>query len=509
MKRFLLLATILITSQLSAQNLQFQWVKSWPFAIDMRTCDSEDNIYLAGKVFDTLQYGGYTLINHDIGQFDIYIAKLDSSFNLIWLKQIAGSTAENVTGLNVDSQDNLVVSVIFKSSAVVESDSIFASTFFHRPLLVKYAPDGSLIYYTTPVYSNTSCLHLFNTVIDKQDDIIIHGEKSGELIFSDSSTLAADTNLYFLEKLDADGNKLWAQSTPYEFSKLATGPSGNIVALASEGIFKYLSSGAFYYQKVFPYGVFDIAIDSLENIYLTGQFDSAFVLEGVPYAPSGHYNGILQKTNPDGDNIWVNLLIAENVFPYGVAVNDNRLTLAGRFSRTLHIGNDSLVGMLQGNYMFSLFVAGFDLSGSLLFNNLITSNNSMQGGYIFANDAIYLNGITDDTTWFDQYMYVPANASYTEEYIAKIHGITQGIEQVSATDIAVYPNPCSDFVAISLPNISQHTVAEFVNTEGRILKKVEIENAREIIDIRFLNPGIYFIRIADPEFSSVHRILKI
>jgi len=509
MKRFLLLATILITSQLSAQNLQFQWVKSWPFAIDMRTCDSEDNIYLAGKVFDTLQYGGYTLINHDIGQFDIYIAKLDSSFNLIWLKQIAGSTAENVTGLNVDSQDNLVVSVIFKSSAVVESDSIFASTFFHRPLLVKYAPDGSLIYYATPVYSNTSCLHLFNTVIDKQDDIIIHGEKSGELIFSDSSTLAADTNLYFLEKLDADGNKLWAQSTPYEFSKLATGPSGNIVALASEGIFKYLSSGAFYYQKVFPYGVFDIAIDSLENIYLTGQFDSAFVLEGVPYAPSGHYNGILQKTNPDGDNIWVNLLIAENVFPYGVAVNDNRLTLAGRFSRTLHIGNDSLVGMLQGNYMFSLFVAGFDLSGSLLFNNLITSNNSMQGGYIFANDAIYLNGITDDTTWFDQYMYVPANASYTEEYIAKIHGITQGIEQVSATDIAVYPNPCSDFVEISLPNTSQHTFAEIVNTEGRILKKVQIENVREIIDIRFLNSGIYFIRIADPEFSSVHRIFKI
>ena len=509
MKRFLLLATILITSQLSAQNLQFQWVKSWPFAIDMRTCDSEDNIYLAGRVFDTLQYGGYTLINHDIGQGDVYIAKFDSSFNLIWLKQIAGSTDENVTGLNVDSQDNLVVSVIFKSSAVVESDSIFASTFFHRPLLVKYAPDGSLIYYTTPVYSNTSCLHLFNTVIDKQDNIIIHGEKSGELIFSDSSTLAADTNLYFLEKLDADGNKLWAQSTPYEFSKLTTGPSGNIVALASEGIFKYLSSGAFYYQKVFPYGVFDIAIDSLENIYLTGQFDSAFVLEGVPYAPSGHYNGILQKTNPDGDNIWVNLLIAENVFPYGVAVNDNRLTLAGRFSRTLHIGNDSLVGMLQGNYMFSLFVAGFDLSGSLLFNNLITSNNSMQRGYIFANDAIYLNGITDDTTWFDQYMYVPANVTYTEEYIAKIHGITQGIEQVSATDIAVYPNPCSDFVEISLPNISQHTVAEFVNTEGRILKKVEIENAREIIDIRFLNSGIYFIRIADPEFSSVHRILKI
>lgn len=509
MKRFLLLATILITSQLSAQNLQFQWVKSWPFAIDMRTCDSEDNIYLAGKVFDTLQYGGYTLINHDIGQFDIYIAKLDSSFNLIWLKQIAGSTAENVTGLNVDSQDNLVVSVIFKSSAVVESDSIFASTFFHRPLLVKYAPDGSLIYYATPVYSNTSCLHLFNTVIDKQDDIIIHGEKSGELIFSDSSTLAADTNLYFLEKLDADGNKLWAQSTPYEFSKLTTGPSGNIVALASEGIFKYLSSGAFYYQKVFPYGVFDIAIDSLENIFLAGQFDSAFVLEGVPYAPSGHYNGILQKTNPDGDNIWVNLLIAENVFPYGVAVNDNRLTLAGRFSRTLHIGNDSIIGLLQGNYMFSLFVAGFDLSGSLLFNNLITSNNSMQGGYIFANDAIYLNGITDDTTWFDQYMYVPANASYTEEYIAKIYGITQGIEQVSATDIAVYPNPCSDFVEISLPNFSQQTVAEIVNTEGRILKKVEIENAREIIDIRFLNPGIYFIRIADPEFSSVHRIFKI
>jgi len=508
MKRILLFAFICTTLQLSAQNLQFQWVKNWPFAIDMRTCDSKDNIYLAGKVFDTLQYGGYTLINHDIGQFDIYIAKLDSSFNLIWLKQIAGSTAENVTGLNVDSQDNLVVSVIFKSSAVVESDSIFASTFFHRPLLVKYAPDGSLIYYATPVYSNTSCLHLFNTVIDKQDDIIIHGEKGGELVFSDSSTLPADTNVYFIEKLDANGNKQWAQSTPYEFSKLTTGPSGNIVALTYDTIYKYLSSGAFYYQKGFPYSIKDFAIDSLENIYLTGQFDSAFVLEGVPYAPSGQYNGILQKTNSDGDNIWVNQLIAENVFPFGITVNDNRLTLAGRFSRTLHIGNDSIIGMWQGNYMFSLFLAGFDLSGSLLFNNLITSNNSMQGGYIFANDAIYLNGITDDTTWFDQYMYVPANATYTEEYIAKIHGTTTGIEQIGS-GISLFPNPASEFIEVSGVQIGQGTYAEILNMNGQVLKKVEIKNSTEKIDVQFLKPGIYLLKMSNEKKSAIQKFLKI
>jgi hypothetical protein len=57
MKKLLLFITLGISLHLSAQNLQFQWVKNWPFAIDMRTCDSKDNIYLAGKVFDTLQYG--------------------------------------------------------------------------------------------------------------------------------------------------------------------------------------------------------------------------------------------------------------------------------------------------------------------------------------------------------------------------------------------------------------------------------------------------------------------
>jgi len=508
MKKLLLFITLGISLHLSAQNLQFQWVKNWPFAIDMRTCDSKDNIYLAGKVFDTLQYGGYTLINHDIGQLDIYIAKLDSSFNLIWLKQIAGSTAENVTGLNVDSQDNLVVSVIFKSSAVVESDSIFASTFFHRPLLVKYAPDGSLIYYATPVYSNTSCVHLFNTVIDKQDDIIIHGEKGGELVFSDSSTLPADTNVYFIEKLDANGNKQWAQSTPYEFSKLTTGPSGNIVALASEGIFKYLSSGAFYYQKVFPYGVFDIAVDSLENIYLTGQFDSTIILEGIPYISSGHVNGIIQKTNPDGNNIWINQLYAENALPFAVAVNNNRLTLAGRFSRTLHIGNDSIVGLLQGNYIYSLFVGVFDYSGNLISHNLVTTNSTIfEAGYIFLNDAIYLNCIARDTTWFDQYMYVPVS-SFQEEYIAKIHGTTAGIEQ-SGSGIAVYPNPASEFIEVSGVQIGQGTYAEILNMNGQVLRKVDIKNSAEKIDVQFLKPGIYLLKLSDDKNSVIQKFLKI
>jgi len=508
MKKLLLFITLGISLHLSAQNLQFQWVKNWPFAIDKRSCDSKDNIYLAGKVFDTLQYGGYTLINHDIGQLDIYIAKLDSSFNLIWIKQIAGSLDEDITGLNIDSQDNLIISMAFRSSAVVESDSVFASTSFHQPLLIKYAPDGSLLYYIKPAYSISSCVHLRNTVIDYQDNIIIHSDKGGELVFSDSSTMAADTNIYFIEKLDANGNKLWAQSTPYEFSKLAVGPSGNFVALASEGIFKYLSSGAFYYQKVFPYGVFDIAVDSLENIYLTGQFDSTIILEGIPYISSGHVNGILQKINPDGNNIWINQLNAENALPFAVSVNNNGLILAGRFSRTLHIGNDSIVGLLQGNYVYSLFIGVFDYSGNLLSHNLVTTNSTItEAGYIFVNDAIYLNCIARDTTWFDQYMYVPVS-SFQEEYIAKIHGTTAGIEP-SGSGIAVYPNPASEFIEVSGVQIGQGTYAEILNMNGQVLRKVEINNSTEKIDVQFLKPGIYLLKLSDDKNSVIQKFLKI
>ncbi|MPM36455.1 hypothetical protein SDC9_83051 [bioreactor metagenome] len=44
---------------------------------------------------------------------------------------------------------------------------------------------------------------------------------------------------------------------------------------------------------------------------------------------------------------------------------------------------------------------------------------------------------------------------------------------------------------------------------GQVLRKIEIGNPVEKIDVGFLKPGIFILRISDDKISTTHKILKI
>ena len=44
---------------------------------------------------------------------------------------------------------------------------------------------------------------------------------------------------------------------------------------------------------------------------------------------------------------------------------------------------------------------------------------------------------------------------------------------------------------------------------GQVLKKIEIENPAEKIDVRFLNPGIYLLKISGEKNSRTQKFLKL
>lgn len=44
---------------------------------------------------------------------------------------------------------------------------------------------------------------------------------------------------------------------------------------------------------------------------------------------------------------------------------------------------------------------------------------------------------------------------------------------------------------------------------GQVLKKIEIENPAEKMDVRFLDPGIYLLILSGEKISHTQKILKI
>ena len=77
-------------------------------------------VYLAGNYSIDLSFGADTVTNTGIGSTsDIFLAKFDTSANLIWLKSAGGSGSDNVQSITVDIYNSVYVAGYFLSPTLV------------------------------------------------------------------------------------------------------------------------------------------------------------------------------------------------------------------------------------------------------------------------------------------------------------------------------------------------------------------------------------------------------
>jgi hypothetical protein len=109
--------------------------------------------------------------------------------------------------------------------------------------------------------------------------------------------------------------------------------------------------------------------------------------------------------------------------------------------------------------------------------------------------------ITGKTNW----VHLPtlqmntANADYYFDDMniswVEWNSTTAGINDVESTPILVYPNPAKQF--IMLDGINQTAIVDVFNITGQRVKSFSVETNGEQMDIRDLNPGVYFARVND------------
>ncbi len=284
------------------------------------TVDLSGNTYLSGY-FKTLSPwtldfdpGVGTAIHTSYGSSqDIFILKLDSTGNFVWVKQIGGTApgGDDAKKIIIDPTGNLLVggrfsgTVDFDSGPGTNSLTSASSSAF----LLKLDTSGNFIWVKN-TGSSTNQASSESVVFDAFGNIFISGTFTGTTDFDPGSgtyNLVADSSStdISLLKLDPAGNFLWAKRiggsiSAYAGLNIAQDPAGNFYLTGFFGgivdfdpgagifylynstatmnifILKLNTNGDFLWAVSFDGNQFSrgysIFVDGFGNVYTTGSF---------------------------------------------------------------------------------------------------------------------------------------------------------------------------------------------------------------------------------------------
>jgi uncharacterized repeat protein (TIGR01451 family) len=212
--------------------------------------DNNGNTYITGHFNGTADFDPGPGVSNltAVGQEDIFILKLNSLGELVWVKQVSGTDDEVATSIEVDALGNVYAAgyysntVDFDPGPGVNTLTFSGSFGFSRnTFLLKLDAQGDFLW-----VQKVSSASVPSMTIDANANIYMTGTFFNTVDFdpglgiSNLTTAAFKDDIYIL-KLDSGGNFVWARDIN------ATGSGNN----------DYIES-------------YDITVDALGNVYTTG-----------------------------------------------------------------------------------------------------------------------------------------------------------------------------------------------------------------------------------------------
>ncbi len=184
------------------------------------TASTNGNIFITGQFIDTLSFGNIQLTASN-DKDNIFVAKFDSSGNILWAKQSFGTGFyDNAYGISIDANSNSYISGQF--SDTVSFDNIQLIAVGNRnAFLTKYDVNGNCLWAKEAIGNYTSSNGIS---IDSNGDSYITGQFFNTAKFGSIQLSAGDSANFFIAKYDNNGNIIWAkQSVIVDSNSIAKG----------------------------------------------------------------------------------------------------------------------------------------------------------------------------------------------------------------------------------------------------------------------------------------------
>ena len=242
-----------------------------------------------------------------------------------------------------------------------------------------------------------------------------------------------------------------------------------------------------------------LKVDQDDHIYWAGPLSIMCTFDSINLmGPSWVYDFYLTRFSPDGNIQWakevpqvvtgdatIGKLESLSIMP------DNSITFGGFTRGYLDWGNGITTDATDNSY--NVLIMNFDKFGNIQWaktseGSSWETTNSLD---IDESGNVYLVGVANDTTHFDELSYYLETFYYP--FIVKLETESVGISlQANQTSNPwIVPNPVIDQLKISFPSNNIEHVKVFSST-GQLIHQFEKKNT---FPVPFLVPGIYFVRI--------------
>ena len=371
--------------------------------------DASGNVYTTGSFLGTVDFdpgaGTYNLTGNGI-----FVSKLDTSGNLIWVRQMGAGSSSGGNALTVDESGNVYTTGTFSGTSDFDpgAGTYNLTSVGPSDIFVSKLDSSGNFAWARQLSGSTGGETSESVALDNSGNVYTTGSFEGTADFDPSAGTynLTSAGLYdiFVSKLDSSGNFVWARRIgdlgQDQAQSVAVDDSGNVHTIGhfqgtvdfdpGAGTYNLTIVGGysdFFVSKLDTSGNFawarrigstgteygdSVALDNSGNVYTTGSFqETADFDPGVGtynLTSTGSDDIFVSKLNSSGNFVWARRMggtLEDNGHSIVVDGSENVYT-TGRFEGTADF--DPGVGSydLTCDIIETVFVSKLDASGDFL-----------------------------------------------------------------------------------------------------------------------------------------------
>ncbi len=334
--------------------------------------DKSGNIYETGGFQDTVVFGLDTLMS-DPSNGGMYLAKYSPNGNLIWIRSYSATLYNFLSPwyASCDSRNNVFLTGSFMGNVTLGSVNL-STGFNEDAFIIKLDSNGTTLWGKSATINNTNYMAVSNSIaVDDSGNAFIVGDFYGTIYFGLDTLInkhPGDQSA-FLVKYSASGIPQWAK---YSKSFKATYVFGN-----------------------------SVAIDKMNNIYLTGTFYDTLSFDSITTINRKDYDIYLTKFSPYGKTLWLeagtlngyqSLVFNNNCNPFVAVDSSNNIYVSATYQDTISFGS-ILLKTDTNIHELANFLVKYSQNGLPVWALSTSSNGSFYGTMTIDNqNNIYWSG---------------------------------------------------------------------------------------------------------------------
>lgn len=216
--------------------------------------DNSNNIVYSGIYSQTVNFQNTTFISK--GGYDIFISKIDTNGNIIWIKTIGSKYDDYPSRIINDCENNYYLCGYFHDTVWFDNQ-MFVSSGLRDIFIAKISPDGNYIWIKT--YGGIGIDSPSGFAYKNCDEMYLTGYFSSNAYFGSTLLNATDQDI-FIMKFDRNGNIYWVNK---------------IGGLGSN------SSSSIYVKD--------------QDIYLSGYYNGQQIIDNYTFNTTGNFDSFLIK----------------------------------------------------------------------------------------------------------------------------------------------------------------------------------------------------------------------